>query len=128
MAAVFRSLFDVDWERPLYLYGSGRLGEAVLTYCRAAGRPVAGFIDSRTSGWIFGLPLVPIAEYRLAYRPEHAVVVTSQNHPTIGRMLDELGIEHHVGYFLGLLVLSEMKRHDSVLALGELPLSRDGGR
>lgn len=118
-----RSLHDIDWVNPLYLYGCGAGGLAFLLYCRLARRDVAGFLDSGKSGEASGLPVLAVDDYfRRLSRPDNIIVVTSHAHAEIGHRLDILGLRHWNGYALAAALAGEARRFDDLMRPGVLRL------
>jgi len=86
-------LATLDLARPLFLYGTGRLGQAVHRRLAALGAAdVRGFIDSFRCGTLEGLPVLSLAEFTERQPPDAFVLVCSQFHDVMEAALLGAGI------------------------------------
>lgn len=87
------SFTPVDAGRPIYLYGTGAGGRSMLEQLRSRGYGnVRGFIDSRQGGSLEGLPVMTLDAYIPTHQDTHQILVCSQYHAQITRLLVRGGI------------------------------------
>lgn len=85
----------------VFIYGSGRAGQAVRELLCREGVPVTAFLDSRREGEAHGLPLIAVDRYAGMQESGDVVIVVSQYWREIEDRIRQLGILNCFdGYFL----------------------------
>ena len=83
---------DLPARGRVFLYGAGACGRRLLSVFRAAGIDVAGFVDSRISSTLDGLPVRAVAEVSAFLRDDDVIVIASQYRADIAGTLHRLGM------------------------------------
>ncbi|WP_448207932.1 glucosamine inositolphosphorylceramide transferase family protein [Azospirillum sp. sgz302134] len=74
-------------DRPVLVYGAGQGGQRMAALVRAAGRTVAGFVDTHKAGTLDGLPVHTVDSVLAASRGETVIIASQHWHEIDTRLI-----------------------------------------